>query len=737
MKGYFSGRYYNTSDYNNIAPGDMSKYNLKGSLSFQVTDWLEVSGNTQINRQDEIEYGGANTGFGGYLTASTYLTYYVFQPNFLDGKSYHNSQGNAAAMEDKKSWRTRDFEQFINTVNVKLTPIDGLVVNFDYSNRINHRSVATRLNKFDFYSGTRAILVTQGLNRLAESRERNNFNVINLYGTYAKSLGDHNFKLMLGYNQEDYISNYIVGEHGDLLYPDLSNFSLGTNIINLSGEASSWAVQGYFGRFNYDFKNRYLIEVNARRDGSSRFPDDSRWGFFPSVSAGWFISREEFWNPLENIVNSFKLRTSYGKLGNQNVDLYTFSQTLNNSLTTWLFNGSRSNYVGSPSPLPSRVTWEETTSIDFGADFGFLNNKLQASFDWYEKRTQGMYVSGQPLPAVFGASEPRENIAGLSNRGFEVSMSFNDEFDLRGSPLRLRTTFSVYNYVATITDYPNPEGLMSSYWEGQKLGQIWGYRIEGQFQTDEEARAYYNSFNNPKQSLGQVYYLITNARNIEWNTLRAGDIKYLDIDGDGEISKGKYTLEDHGDLEVIGNAMPQFPFGFSISTNWKSFDLSLAGNGVANQDWTPGGVTYWGHYDRPQASFIRKDLVSQAWSPENPNGRYPQIYRGYTALGANRMLYEPNDYYLENVGYLRVKNLTFGYTLPQSLTKKIQVQNLRVYFSGENLVTWSFGGLTKYVDPAQAGSGIGFNNPGDATGRSLVEEYPYGKTYSFGINITL
>lgn len=738
LKGYFSARRFKASDYNNIAPGHLEKYNLKGTLNFQITDWLEVSTNTQFNTSDEIEYGGGNTGFAGYLTASTFLTYYSWQPAEIDGIPYQTSMGNIAAMKDGNSWRTRKFEQLINTFNVKLTPVEGLEINFDYSNRLNYRSVATRLNRFQFYSGTRATLTTSGLNRLSESRERTGYNALNLYGTYSKRVNDaHNFKLMLGYNQEESLYNQILGEHGDLLYPDLANFSLGTNILTLTGAANNWAVQGYFGRFNYDYKDKYLLEVNARYDGSSRFPSYSRWGFFPSVSAGWFLSREPFWDPIANVINTFKFRLSYGKLGNQSIGLYTFLQTLSSSKTSWLFNGVQENFIGAPSPLPSAVTWEETKSFDIGADFGVLNNKLMVSFDWYDKRTEGMYVPGQPLPAVFGASSPRENIAGLSNKGFEFTLGYSDRFVIGGSPLNVRATFSMYNYVARITDYPNPEGLMSTYWKGQKLGEIWGYRIEGQFQTDEEARAYYQSFSNPSQQLGQVYSLIVNNQNVEWKTFRAGDIKYVDRNNDGEISRGQYTLDNPGDLEVIGNAMPQFPFGFSLNANWKNIDFSMAGNGVAKQHWTPGGIAYWGHYDRPQASFIRKDLIAQAWDPEKPGGKYPQIYRGYTALGANRMLYTPNSYYLENVGFLRVKNLTLGYTIPQKITSKLNIQNLRLYFSGENLFTFSFGGLTKYIDPEQAASGIGYNNPGDATGRSEMEEYPYGKTYSFGISITL
>lgn len=738
FRGYFSARKFLASDYNNIAPGKFERFNIKTTLDYNVFDWLELSANSQFNTAKEIEYGGTATGFGNYLSASTYLTYYSWQPNFIDGIPFHPAMGNAAAMEGKNNWRTRNFEQYINTIRAKLKPAERLEINADISNRINYRSVATRLNKFQYYSDNRVVLVTQGLNRLSESREKTDYTALNVYGTYWGSIDNrHNYKIMMGYNREFSIYNQILGEKSDLLYQQISNFSVGTKNLTLTGSANHWSIEGLFGRLNYDFKERYLLEINARRDGSSRFPHNSRWGFFPSVSAGWYISREPFWDSMIHSINTLKIRVSYGKLGNQSVDLYTFLQTIPMAKTTWLFNGNREYFASVPSPLPSEVTWEETKSLDVGIDIGFLNNKLVSTFDWYEKRTDGMYVTGQPLPAVFGAPSPRVNLAGLSNKGFEFSLIYNNSFTVSRSPLMIRATFSIFNYVAYITEFPNPDGLMSTYWKGQKLGDIWGYKIDGQFQTDEEARAYYQSFSNPGQQLGQVYSLIVNNQNLEWKTLRAGDIKYVDRNNDGEISRGKYTIYDHGDLEVIGNALPKFPFGFSFSADWKNFDISFAGNGVVKQHWTPGGVTYWGHYDRPQASFIRKDLIKQAWDPDNPGGRYPQIYRGYTALGPGRMLYTPNSYYLENVGYLRVKNLTVGYSLPHKLLDRVKIKNLRIYFSGENLFTVSFGGLTKYIDPEQAGSGIGYNNPSDATGRSEVEEYPYGKTYSFGLSIQL
>lgn len=740
LQAYVSGRYYKTSSIQNIVDAHLIKYNLKANVTFQATDWLQLADNIQFSTDNQIEYGGAKNGYGGIWSSTTWYYLFPFLPNKLDGVSYDQlGSGAQAALEGKDNWKRTYSEQFVNTFSGSVTPVKGLVLNFDYSNTINHIANSTRLNTFQYLTGSKIQLTTGGVNSLTEVRNRNYYNALNIYGTFTQNVAeDHHFKLMLGYNQEAYNADNITAEQGGLLINDLANLNLGTNTLLADGSASVWAVKGYFGRFNYDFKNKYLLEVNARYDGSSRFPSVSRWGFFPSVSGGWYISREKFWQPLEKTVSSLKLRASYGKLGNQNIGLYTFSEIMGLGQTSWLADGGKLNFVGPPSPLPSVVSWEKTRTIDFGGDFGFLEDRLTASFDWYQKNTTGMYVPGSPLPGVFGASEPMENIASLQDKGFEVTLGYNGQFNVQGSPLHFRATFSVYNFNGVITDYPNPNGLMSTYWKGEKLGQIWGYHVAGQFKSDEEAAAYQRTFQNPSKDLNKVYnYIFNVVTNSEWKKLRAGDLQYVDANGDGKIDNGSYTLADHGDIKPIGNAMPQFPFGFTLGADWKSFDVSVAGAGVGHQDWYPTGYVYWGSYARPYASFIRKDLVADAWNPDKASGKYPQIYRGYDALGANRSLYELNDHYLTNVGYLRVKNLTVGYTLPASLTQRAKIRQLRIYFSGENIFTWRFGDLTRYVDPEQAGSATNFSDPGTAADRATVDDYPIGKTYSFGIDLQL
>ncbi|WP_242696455.1 TonB-dependent receptor [Longitalea luteola] len=740
IAGYLSARVYETESIQNIDDAGLKKYNLKANLTLKANKWLEISNNTQLASDDNLEYAGAKSGYGGLWSNTTWYFLFPFYPTEIDGIPFDFfASGAQGALADRSNYIKLHREQLFNTLSAKITPFKDLQFNIDYSNTISQAARTTRLNQFSYLSGDKVLLQTGGVNRLTEERDRSYYNALNIYGTYSKSLGNHNLKLLLGFNQEEFNSDQVTAEQGGLLDNDLANLRLGTELLRATGEAGTWGVQGYFGRFNYDFKNKYLLEVNGRYDGSSKFPEQSRWGFFPSVSAGWYVSRENFFEPLKNTVSSLKLRVSYGKLGNQNIPNNTFLQLMETRQTSWLMNNGRMNYALAPLPLPKVVSWENTRTIDFGADLGFLNDRLMASFDWYEKHVEDMYLPGQPLPSTFGAAEPKENIGSLRNRGFELSVTYTDRFQVMGSPLRFRATASVYNFVGVITKYPNPNGLMNTYWEGQRLGSIYGYRIDGQFQSDKEAKDYQSSFVNPSASLGQVYnYEINIVQNTEWKGLRAGDIKYLDLNGDGAINKGKNTLEDHGDLDRIGNAMPVCPFGFNISADWKNFDLSIAGTGVAKQDWYPSGDLYWGTYERPYLSFIRKDLVNNAWTPERP-GMYPQIQRAYAALNTSglRSLGETNSYYLTNVGFLRVKNLTIGYTLPEHLTKRAQLQRLRVYVSGENILTWRFGNLTRYLDPEMAGAGVSYTDPKDAATRGRAEDYPIGKIFSAGINLTL
>lgn len=739
LKAYMSARYFNTNTLQKIADEDINRYNIKANVSYKINDWLEISDNIQYNTGDDIEYGGWRGGWRDTFTSTkNYL--FPFQPNFIEGESYDfNGASGHAALEEQQNFQTSSYKQFVNTFFAKINPTKDWVINLDYSNNFTFRRNATRLNQFNYLTSRRVEAETVGINRLTELRTEENYEALNIYSTFEKSIAEkHNFKLLVGFNQENFERDIVLAEQGGLLNPSFSNLNLGTELLRADGSASLWAIRGFFGRFNYNFKNKYLLEVNARYDGSSRFPEESRYGFFPSVSAGWLVSQEKFWEPLQDVFNSFKLRAGYGELGNQNVEPNTFLELLPVGQSNWLVDGLPLNFLGNPNPLPNTVTWETTKNLNFGVDLGMFQNKLTLSLDVYRKEITDMYLAGEPLPSVFGSLEPKENNGDLEVKGFEFGLTYQNSFELGGSPLNFRSSVNLSNFVGRITRFPNSEGLLSSFYEGQRLGDIWGYRVDGQFQSDEEAAAYQNTFENQSQSLGQVYnFAINVARNDEFKGLRAGDIKYLDSNGDGEIGPGDNTIDNPGDLQVIGNAIPKLPFGFTFAADWKGIDLQVIGNGVVSQDWYPSGKTFWGTYERPYLSFLRKDLVANAWSPDNPSGTYPQIARGFSSLGSNRQLSAVNDYYLTNVGFMRIKNLTLGYSFSPSILERAKLSKLRLYVSGENLFTKRFGGLTKYIDPEQAGSGISFSDPNAATNRSDADAYPILKTISLGIQIGL
>ncbi len=749
LTGGISGRIYERDKIQNIQDAKLKRYNLQVNLSANPYDWLKLSAASRFSSRFDEQYAGTRNGWGDEFGVSKWRDLFPNHPAFVDGygvsvgRTRNGYVGRLGALDEGAAHRQWQYEKQTNTLRAEVIPIEQLVVNMDYSYSIDRTDRTFSYSPFSYLAGDQLeLLEGEGLNRHNEYRWKDYYQAINIYGTYTENVADrHNFKLMLGFNQEVFDRDRMGARIENLLTRDKANIAFGTEVLDMEGSTLNWAIQGYFGRFNYDFDGKYLLEVATRYDGSSRFPEENRWGLFPSVGVGWQVDRESFWtSSIQDVISSFKLRASYGQLGNQNVPVNTFSELIGLGRTSWLVDGQEVNYARAPAPLPSNIGWEKITSTNFGVDMGFLENRLMATVDLYERNTTDMYLPGQPLPAVFGASEPRRNYASVRNRGFEFTVGYNDQFSVGGSPFSFNITANVSNNKGVITKFDNPDGLLSTFYEGQEIGEIWGYRVDGQFQSDEEAAAFQDQFG--AENLVEVYRGILDfGSNSDWNFLRGGDLRYVDVNGNGRIDSGDNTLENPGDLVPIGNSMPQFPFGFSISANWKHYDVSVMGQGVLNQDWYPSGPIYWGPFHRPYVSFLRKDMLDKVWSPDHPNDPervYPQRQRAYNALSAGRMSYNYNDYHLQNIGYLRMKNLTVGYTLPVELAQRINVKRLRIYFSGENLLTWSFGGLTKYLDPEEVGSHVSFSNPNSVSARpdANTQLYPMGKTYSAGVQLS-
>src|SRR5690606_37444071 len=378
--------------------------------------------------------------------------------------------------------------------------------------------------------------------------------------------------------------------------------------------------------------------------------------------------------------------------------------------------GRRTEFLSVTTPISPQLTWELATTANVGVDIGFFDNRLSTSFDYYVRETLDMLVPGKTLPAVFGAASPRQNAGDLKNVGWELAVAWNDQKTLGGKPFGYNFSLGLSDSKAEITRFDNREKQLNNFYVGQQLGEIWGYRIDGIFQSDEEAA-------NWKINQDYVDQQRLKAPG-NWSNLQAGDVRFVDVNGDGKVDPGLNTLADPGDQVVIGNSLPRYTFGVNLGASWNGFDLSAFFQGIGRQHWYPGNNAdkFWGPYSRPYFSFVPRDFNDDVWTPENPDAYFP-LLRGYNALNDRGALNVKNDRYLQNLAYVRLKNLTVGYSLPMILLEKASISRARIFVSGENLVT-----LTKlrsdYIDPEQAA--------GETNGRA----YPFSKTFSLGIDIT-
>jgi len=704
-------------------------YNFRAKINAKLSHKLNVYTNTQFAAND---YTWPGWGYNGnYFNFAVHaLASYV--PQNPDGtftyktnlNSYDIGNGIFADLQHGKTHGGNRNYDMSNTVGFNYSIIKNLVITGNYTFELMPYSDYQRrtLIPYSIFPGQTTYL---GYDQLNQYTHIDNQHTINLYGTYNKSHNKHHLKLMTGYNQEVKTYTFNSGMRQNLLSEDLNQLDLGTGLQQSGGNSSQWALLGFFGRVNYDFDEKYLVEFNGRYDGTSRFRPDSRFGFFPSVSAGWRISKESFFDFVKSVVSEMKIRASYGSLGNQDIgsgsgNLYPYIPVVNTSLTHWINGGNQTQVLSSPIPVSPNFTWEKSATVDLGVDVNFFNNRLQVTYDWYQRKTTDMLVNGKTLPAVFGVGSPKQNAGDLATNGFDFSVQWNNRLKLLSKDFSYNFGIVLSDYTAKITRFDNPANQLSNYYIGQQIGEKWGYSVDGFFKTDAEAQRYAvnQTFVN-KQIL---------ASPGEWKQLHAGDMKFVDLNGDGIINNGHNTLADHGDLKKIGNSLPRYSFGVTGGFNWNNIDVSFFFQGVGKQNWYPGSDAgmFWGPYARPYFSFIPKDMPGQMWTPENPNTYFP-LLRGYEAYSGGGELQAVNDKYLQDLAYIRLKNLTLGYSLPNKLIEKIKLQKVRIYFSGQNLLTFTKM-KNKYIDPEQVASGSADDQNGN--------NYPFFKNYSFGLNVT-
>lgn len=685
-----------------------NKYNANVNISSNITKWLNVSAKIAHTYTDELHPTGGTTAMNS--TAYSGLSSYsgmmkgdlsplmpVKHPDghYAGQGSYTNpvaimEQGGNAQYKQNDLWMTGA---------VKITPIKGLVINADYTWNFYGKSSNQHVQNFYDYTavpGTENYYPWTNPSSVTVTNNDDYYNAFNAFAEYTFSLKEkHNFKVMVGYNQENKHKKYHYAGRKNLIDSSNPSLNLAYGDMAMNGSETHWSVNGFFARINYDYKGKYLLELNGRYDGSSKFPHGDRYAFFPSASVAWRVSEEKFWEPIRGWFDNFKLRASYGSLGNQALDEsrygnfpYLVTYGINTKYGA-LLNGTRPVAVSVPGLVSASFTWETVNQIDFGFDASFFGGRLNTSFDWYRRNTKDMLTAGQVLPAVLGTSVPQENAADMKTVGWEVSLEWNDRLS-NGFGYHIKGVLS--DYQASITKFSNPTKLLGTHYVGEKLNEIWGYVSNGLFQSDEDAKAADQSY-------------------LSGGSWGAGDVKYEDLNNDGKIDIGKNTLDDSGDRKIIGNSTPRYSYGITAGFDYKGFDFEMFWQGIGKRDYWLGGSQFWGFTDEwctPLTSSL------DYWTEDNRDAYFPRLHH-YGVNGGNHQV---STRYLQNAAYLRLKNVVLGYTIPRSITEKVKISRLRVFVQGENLLT--FTPLIDSYDPET------LNNM----------TYPINKKISVGLNLT-
>ncbi|SFF68700.1 TonB-linked outer membrane protein, SusC/RagA family [Sunxiuqinia elliptica] len=722
---YISGRYNDQEGLFRYNSDDYSIYNFRGKGDIKIADWLTLDNNTEYSQQKYHQ--PLNVGEGGGIWRNIadegHPTSPMLNPDgtlthsgaYTVGDMYYGKNG-----EDTKRTYVKNTTGLTAYLFKRNLRVRGDFT-FSTNNQLNHRRRIqvpySRQEGVVNYVGTTT-------NDIRQISSETKYLASNIYAEYEKTFNqEHYLKVMTGFNYEESTYESFRAQRNGILFEDAENIALtiGEN-ISTDGSYNKWRIAGQFYRLNYSFKDKYLIELNGRLDGSSKFPSDQQTAFFPSVSVGYRLSNESFWNVNEDLVSNLKLRASYGALGNGNVSPYSYIELFNISQLGRVLNGTRPASTSQPNVIPEGLTWETATTTNFGLDLGLFSNQLNITADIYERKTTDMYTSGLPVPAVFGASVPKGNYADMKTNGWELSISWRDKFNLASKPFNYDVRFTLADNKSVITKFNNPEKLLSDYYEGMELGEIWGFVTDGLFQSEEEILAHAD----------QSYIRVSSN-----NVLLPGDIKFQDLNNDGKINIGQNRISDPGDLKVIGNSTPRYTFGLNMGGDWNNLFFSCFFQGVGKQDWWPDAEAshFWGQYNRPYNNMPEWHL-DNIWSEDRPNAFLPR-YRGYVA-GWSRELNQKQSRYIMNVAYVRLKNVQLGYNLPQNLMNQISfLSNVKVYLSGENLWSWSpLYRTTKDFDVENIGGSDPELTSGSGRRSGNVLNYPMLKTVSFGVSAT-
>lgn len=707
---YTSVGYLNQDGLYKVGDDNYKQLNTRINVENQTTKWMKLGFKALYNysTQDKpFTYDGKDVWKRVIYTLPTdFINAWQKDPRYPELDKFEGlySENNAYSLLKDGGRNKYDQHDVWLTATADFDILKGWKAHVDFNYNLNYKKASAHSKPIKFFdSSFNETYGRTSTNYYQMSNYNTSYYSFNAYTDYEHTFADkHYLKAMVGFNQELTKYSTFSGKRYDILNDQLPSLSLGSGNHEVSQNGYEWALRGGFFRLNYIYNDRYLFEFNGRYDGTSRFPSDNRFVFLPSFSAAWRISEEAFMQGTRDWLDNLKLRASYGILGNQmisssdwsgNTKYYPYIPFMSNSTSTyWLFGDTYATTINPGNLVSADLTWEKVSTMNFGIDMTFLQQRLDMSFDYYIRTTADMLIKTS-YPALLGTSAPPENSAELKTRGWEFTISWRDKI---GDDFSYDLGFVLSDSQAEITKYNNPTGDISTYYEGKKVGDIWGYRVEGLFQSDEEAANWYSQ---------------KDIANVLWG---AGDIKVKDLNGDGVIDDGIGTLDDHGDKEVIGNTTPRYQYGITANFTYKNYYLNLFMQGVGKRDFWPGDEAFW-----PAATQYYNAQtwhVYDSWTPENP-GAYLPIARATDSR--NRSVY--TDRYLQDAAYCRMKNITLGWNLPKQWISKINLSNASIYVSGENL--FEFTKIKGPYDP-------------EAAGGNGVMLYPFMRTYSLGINLT-
>jgi len=712
---YVSAGYSKEGGIMRVHPDQVQKYNISTGVTANVTDWWKLNVK-MLYRNFEYDYP-----FGYYGATQNYFYYMwrwgAYWPyGTYQGKYFRNIPAYLNAAQDNKT--IDNYSRVDLSSDIKITK--DLNLHADYSivrdNAINQSTGGPVMAWDSWTSGTPyENISSSGYDYTSASQNRDNIDVFNIYATYDKHFGaDHHLKLMAGINAQKDGNIYFYADRKNVLDPTKGYLDLASGDMSASGGNAQSAFAGYFGRINYDYKDKYLLELDGRYDGSSSFAAKDRWSMFGSASAGYRISKEHFMEFIRPFISDWKFRASYGAIGNQDLGgSNRYLPLMSAGAVAWVVDGVEAQGVGSPNAVAASLTWEKITTLNLGTDISMLHDNLSLSFDWFQRSNDGM-LTQNAVASTFGTSAPWVNGGSMRTRGWELSVNGNLPVS---KELALYGSLTLTDYKTVITKWDNASKLLSQNYSGETYGDIWGFETDRYF-TDADFNA------DGSFASGVADQSALASGNFKYGP---GDIKYKDLDGSGVIDGGDFSANNPGDLKVIGNTQPRYMYSFRIGGVYRNLDFDFFFQGVGKQ-------SYWGTGDVAMPNFRGGDILYahqlDYWTPDNTDAKYPNPYSGNASgkipgLAAGGNNFYPQSKYLLNTAYLRLKNVSIGYTLPRQWLSRYSIKSVRLYVSGENLFT--FDDLGVPLDPEA------LDGYSSSTGRT----FPIQRMYSFGVQLSL